>query len=277
VRTVHRGRFGPDVFQEAAYEFIRRHRERPFLLYLPSVLTHGVSFTDPVTTTPWNRDPDRPRQAMYRDMVRYADLQVGQLVDELRRQGVLDRTILFISTDNGSEASFSARFRSRIIQGELYRLSEPGSNVPLIVYGPRYIPGGRTLKLADFSDLLPTFCELAGVPLPEGVILDGRSFAPALLDPSRLEPRSWIFNQYHDERVVSDGRFKLYADGRLFDLDHDFHEREDLASSGDPEVRAARRRLQAALDSLPPDADPPFPLRSQSAFRLRSGLDAATK
>ncbi len=277
VRTVHRGRFGPDVFQEAACEFIRRHRDRPFFLYVPSVLTHGASFTDPVTTTPLNRDPDRPRNEMYRDMVRYADMQVGQLVDELRRQGVLDRTILFVGTDNGSEASFSARFQGRTIQGELYQLTEPGSNVPMIAYGPRYIPGGRTLKLTDFSDLLPTFCELAGAPLPEGVTLDGRSFAPTLLDSSVPEPRSWIFNQYHDERVVSDGRFKLYADGRLFDLENDFHEREDLVSSDDPAVRAARQRLQTALDSLPPDADPPFPLRSQSAFRLRSGLGPASR
>ena len=87
-RTVHRGRFGPDVFQEAAYDFIRRHRDRPFLLYLPSPLTHGWTFTDPVTYTPLNMDPDRPHREMYRDMIRYADLLVGQLVEELRRQGV---------------------------------------------------------------------------------------------------------------------------------------------------------------------------------------------
>lgn len=276
-RKVHRGRFGPDVFQEAAYDFIRRHRDRPFLLYLPSTLTHGWTFTDPVTYTPLNKDPDRPHLDMYRDMIRYADLLVGQLVEELRRQGVLDRTILFVGTDNGTESSFSARFRGRMVQGELYRLTEPGGNVPMIVYGPRYVPGGRTLKLTDFSDLFPTLCELAGAPLPEGVVLDGRSFAKTLLDPSVPEPRRWIFNQYHAERLVSDGRFKLYNDGRLFDLDSDFHEQKDIASSDDPVVQAAKERLQAALDSLPPDADPPFPVRSQSAFRLRSGYGPASK
>ena len=55
-REVHRGRFGPDVFQEAACRFIRRHKDRPFLLYLPSPLTHGWTFTDPVTPTPLNMD-----------------------------------------------------------------------------------------------------------------------------------------------------------------------------------------------------------------------------
>lgn len=276
-RTVHRGRFGPDVFQQAAYDFIRRHRDRPFLLYLPSPLTHGWTFTDPVTYTPLNMSPDRPPREMYRDMIRYADLLVGQLVEELRRQDILDRTIVFVGTDNGSEASFSARFQGRLVQGGLYRMTEPGANVPLIVYSPRRVPGGRTLKLADFSDLLPTFCELAGAPLPAGVTLDGHSFAQTLLDPTVPEPRRWIFNQYGQQRVTSDGQFKLYADGRLFDVQRDFEESEDLADRREPTIQAARRRLQAALDSLPPDAEPPFLIRSQSAFRLRSGLGSGSK
>ncbi|MFZ5831533.1 MAG: sulfatase-like hydrolase/transferase, partial [Planctomycetota bacterium] len=276
-RQVHRGRFGPDVFHEAACDFIRRHKDRPFLLYVPSPLTHGWTFTDPVTPTPLNRDADRPHEAMYRDMIRYADLLVGRLVDELRAQGLLERTIVFAATDNGSEKSFAARYRGRVVQGGLYQMTEPGGNVPLIVYGPGRVPGGRTIKLADFSDLLPTFCELAGSRLPAGVTLDGRSFAPALLDPSVPAPRQWIFNQYHDARVVSDGRFKLYADGRLFDLAADFDEQHDLSTSADPAVRAARERLQKVLDSLPADSPPPFPLRSQSMFRLRSGLGPESK
>ncbi len=276
-RKVHRGRFGPDVFQEAAYRFIRRHKDRPFLVYLPSPLTHGWTFTDPVTPTPLNRDPNRPHDAMYRDMIRYADLLIGRMVDELRNQGILERTILFIGTDNGSEKSFSARFRGRVVQGGLYKMTEPGANVPMIVYGPGLVPGGRTLKLADFSDLLPTFCELAGAALPRGVTLDGRSFAATLLDAGVPEPRQWIFNQYYRERVVSDGRFKLYADGRLLDVAEDFDEQHDLASSRAPAAMEARRRLQAVLDSLPPDSEPPFPLRSQSMFRLRSGLGPASK
>ena len=276
-RKVHQGQFGPDVFQQAAYDFIRRHKDRPFLLYLPSPLTHGWTFTDPVTPTPLNTDADRPHDAMYRDMIRYADLLVGQVVDYLREQGILQRTIIFAGTDNGSENSFSARFRDRVVPGGLYQMTEPGGNVPMIVYGPGLVPGGRTLKLADFSDFLPTFCELAGAPLPSGVTLDGRSFARTLLDPDEAEPRRWIFNQYHQARVVSDGRFKLYGDGRMFDLASDFDEQHDLASSLDTSANKARQRLRTVLDGLPPDNEPPFPLRSQSMFRLRSGLGPASK
>lgn len=276
-REVHRGRFGPDVFHEAACQFVRRHKDRPFLLYLPMVLAHGWTFTEPVTPTPLNRDPDRPHDAMYRDMVRYADLLVGGIVDELRHQGVLQRTIVVVAGDNGTEKAFSARFRGRTVRGGLYQLTEPGGNVPMVVYGPGLVPGGRVLKLADFSDLLPTFCALADAPLPSGVTIDGRSLAAALLAPSVPEPRQWIFNQYHKDRVVNDGRFKLYADGRLFDVLEDFDEQHDLASSHAPATIEARQRLRKVLDSLPPDREPPFPLRSQSMFRLRSGLGPESK
>src|SRR6185312_11377016 len=64
------GRFGPDVSCEFAVDFLRRHRERPFLLYLPMVLTHGQSFTENVVPTPLNRDPGRPHHAMFADMLR---------------------------------------------------------------------------------------------------------------------------------------------------------------------------------------------------------------
>ena len=47
-REVLTGRFGPDVTQEFAVDFLRRHRERPFLLYYPMMLAHGQSFTEPV-------------------------------------------------------------------------------------------------------------------------------------------------------------------------------------------------------------------------------------
>jgi arylsulfatase A len=135
------------------------------------------------------------------------------------------------------------------------------------------VPGRRTLKLADFSDLLPTFCELAGAKLPADRTIDGRSFAAAV----RGEPfagREWIFNQYAKERVVTDGRYKLWNDGRFFDLAVDFSERNDLQASRNPAVAAARQKLQTALGSLPPDAAPPFPLRSQSIFRARTAARA---
>ena len=125
------------------------------------------------------------------------------------------------------------------------------------------------MPLADFTDVFPTLCELAGLALPTDRRLDGRSLAPFLRgDDGAKPPREWIFCQYHTRRTVRDARFKLYSTGELYDVERDREETTDLAGAGDGAGIAARRRLQAVLDSLPPDAPPPFKLRSQSAFKL---------
>jgi arylsulfatase A-like enzyme len=268
-REKHPGKFGPDVAQAFATDFIRRHRDRPFLLYYPMFLTHGKSFTEHVVPTPLNREEKQDERARYAEMVRYTDKLVGDLIAQLEREGLRDNTIVFVATDNGTHPTLSAKANGRVVPGGLYTLSEPGGNVPLIVNCPKLVPGGRTLTLADFSDLLPTFCELAGAKPPADRVIDGRSFAAAVRG-EKFTGRSWIFNQYARERVVSDGRYKLWGDGRLFDLTSDFTEQRDLRNSSDANLVSVKRTLQGALDSLPADAAAPFPLRSQSIFRART-------
>ncbi|MBI3852113.1 MAG: sulfatase-like hydrolase/transferase [Verrucomicrobia bacterium] len=270
-RETHPDKFGPDVTQAFALDFIRRHRSRPFLLYYPMLLTHGQTFTKPVVPTPLNLNTNRPHQEMFADMLRYADKLVGDLVRALDELKLRDNTIVFVASDNGTEKEFTARRNGREVRGGLYTLTEAGSEVVLLANNPKLIPDGRTLPLADFSDVYPTLCELVGIPLPKGVTLDGRSFARFLRgEPSAKPPRDWIFNQYHTNRVVRDARFKLYSDGRLFDANADPDEQRDLAGSAEPGAVEARQRLQRVLASLPPDAPPPFPLRSQSAFKIRA-------
>lgn len=266
-REVHPGEFGPDVSLRYIEQFLERDHDQPFLLYHPMVLTHGDTFLHPVVPTPLNRDADRPHQEMFVDMVRYADQLVGQVVESLEKNGLRENTIVVVATDNGTEKQRVARARGRKIRGDLYQMTEAGSDVALLVNAPGIVPPGRTIPLADFSDLLPTFAELAGVEIPDELVLDGRSFAPAVLGQADSGPRQWIFNQYGDDRVVRGHRYKLYSDGRFYDVENDFDEAHDLAASDDPQHLAARRRLQQVLDSLPPDAPPPFPLRSQTAFK----------
>src|SRR6185436_12675332 len=111
--------------------------------------------------------------------------------------------------------------------------------------------GGRTVPLSDFSDVLPTLCELTGISLPEGVVLDGKSCAPFLCGEAGAKPpREWIFNQLHTMRTVRDERFKLYSDGHFFDANADPDEQHDLSTPAAPEAVAALGKLQRALASL---------------------------
>ena len=206
---------------------------------------------------------------MFADMLRYADAVVGDIVAELDKLGLRDNTIVFVASDNGTEHRFQARRSGRVVQGNLYSLTEAGGSIVLTVNSPRLIPGGRTVPLADFTDIYPTICELAGVPLSPRHRVDGQSLAAFLLDqPGAMPPRTWILNEQHTTRVVRDRRFKLYSDGRFFDANSDPAEQRDLAQVTEPTVAAARQHLQQVLASLPPDSPPPFPLRSLQAFKI---------
>jgi arylsulfatase A-like enzyme len=268
-REVLAGQFGPDVSKEFAMDFLRRHRGEPFFLYLPVVLTHGQTFSVPAVPTPLNRNSDRPPQEMFADMLRYADKIIGDVVAEVERLGLGEKTIIFVASDNGTEHGFQACRKGRVVQGDLYSLTEAGGNVVLLVNSPRLVPGGRTVPLADFTDIYPTVCELTGVPLSPQHRPDGHSLAAYLRGkPGAVPPRNWILNEYHETRVVRDTRFKLYSDGRFFDANDDPAEQHDLTQTTEPTAAAARERLKQVLASLPADAPPPFPLRSLSAFKI---------
>jgi arylsulfatase A-like enzyme len=269
-REVDAGKFGPDVLQEFALDFLTRHREQPFLLYYPLVLTHGQTHTQPVVPTPLNRETGRPQHEMYGEMVQYADRLVGELVAKLDQLGLRERTLVFVATDNGTESRITGSRKGQSVRGGLYELTEAGSNVGLIANCPKLVPGGRTVPLADFTDIYPTLCELTGIPVPSELVLDGRSQAAILRGlPDARPPRDWIFDQYHNRRMVRDTRFKLYSTGELYDVEADRAEQHNLAVSHDPAAIAAREKLSKVLASFPPDARPRFRLLSQSAFKLR--------
>ena len=101
-----------------------------------------------------------------------------------------------------------------------------------------------------YCDFLPTFAELAGGAPPEGVTLDGRSFAPALQGRT-CEGRRWVFAEHGKESWVRTRRWKLYRDGRLFDLREDPEEARPLPDDiTTREATHARAELGAGLAGL---------------------------
>ena len=266
-REVRKGKFGPDEFQKFAFDFMARHRNRPFFLYHSMVLAHRTGHG--VNTTPENKDnPPPDERAAFAGLVRYADRQVAELIAELARLGLRDNTIVIIASDNGTERSISGRRNGLMVKGGIYSVSEAGGNVALVVHSPKLVPGNRVASLCDFSDIFPTLCAFARTPIPADLVLDGRSQAEYLLEKAE-PPRKWIFNQYRPDRVVRDARFKLYSDGRFFDANRDWLEQRPIAPGADPVSDESRRQLQAVMSSLPADVPAPFPHRSISAFNQR--------
>jgi len=270
VRETHPGRFGPDVFQEFAIDFLTRHQNEPFFFYYPMPLAHGSSAAHALTTTPENRaNPPADKHAAYRDMIRYADRQIAEIFLSLDQLGLRDNTIVFVATDNGSDGGLSARQNGRLVHGGIYKITENGSNVAMLVNSPKLIPGGRLASLVDFTDIFPTLCDFAGIRIPTGLTIDGRSYASFLRGHGAI-PREWIFNQYDPDRVVRNERFKLWDNGNLFDLEADPGEEHPLPRDQDPVADRARTRLQAVLNAMPPNTSPGFMHLSLSAFGKRA-------
>lgn len=276
------GRFGPDVFTDWSIDFMRRHRSEPFLLYQSAILTHI-----PVTTTPHAPDPDASPREKFAAMVRYADHLVGRLVAGLDELGLRENTIVFIASDNGTDngtdqgmpESLGGRINGMIAGEGIYSLTESGINMPLIVSAPGWIEQGcESDALVNAADILPTLAELGGAELPTDRTIDGISFADIVRDePDGAWQRPWTFTQYADMRVVRDERFKLFSDGRLYDLAADPLERSPVDATADAPASAARDRLASVLQSLPPNADWPWAFRSISARKLRAEADAARR
>jgi arylsulfatase A len=238
----------PDITHAFALDFMRRHRDGPFFFYYPSHLVHGPILRTPDTKPETGKDGE----ALYNDNVAYLDKQVGELVAELDKLGMREKTLILFTGDNGT-ARRAGTIGGRQVNGAKGSLLEGGARVPLIANWKGTAPGGRVLRdLVDFSDFVPTFSELAGAKMPEGMAFDGHSFAPQLRG-EKGNPRDWIFVQLGARWYVRDDGWKRDEMGTLFDMkDSPFIEAEVALDSKDPAAAEARRRLGAVLAQLNP-------------------------
>ncbi|MBM4143625.1 MAG: hypothetical protein FJ225_08565 [Lentisphaerae bacterium] len=246
--------FFPDVCQDYALEFIRRHgvggkaAGKPFFLYYPTHLMHNHLAPTPDSKTGVKSNPGERRA----ENLIYLDKQIGALATELDRLNLRENTLIIFAGDNGTDMA-GYTINKRRISGGKHTMLEGGALVPCIVNWKGTAPAGSVVKdLVDFSDLLPTFAELAGAKLPDKVPYDGLSFAP-LLRGKKGVSREWIFMGCDDKWYVREDKWKLNQAGELFDMkDAPFTEPLVPADSKDPEAAAARKRLQAVLDKLNP-------------------------
>jgi arylsulfatase A len=249
-----KGKYGPDVSCDYALDFIEQHKTGPFLLYFPMALVHS-----PFVPTPdsegWDKPEHKNNTKYFADMVAYMDKIVGRIVSKLDELGLRGNTLVLFTGDNGTNKSIKSKTKNGIIQGDKGQTTDAGTRVPLIANQPGVVPSGKVCSdLVDFSDFVPTFAEAAGTEIPENMKVDGRSFLPQL-SGKKGNPREWIFCHYdprwgnrRKRRFVRDKRWKLYADGELYDVPADTLEQNPNPS--DPEAVAARKRLQAVLDSI---------------------------
>ena len=275
ILDVREEQYGPDIFSDFLLEFIETNRDRPFFAYYPMVLPHS-----PFPPTPHSVNPEsQDEQRNFEDMVAYIDFIVGRFQDKLEELSLARHTVFLFTSDNGTHHRLRSALGGAEIRGDKGALTDAATHVPLIISAPGRIRGGRVLTdLMDFSDFLPTLAQAAGVGMPGGRTVDGISFWERL-QGKQGTPREWHYTYYfprpfaerfdnpyrHPEVIwVRDRRYKLYADGKLFDMRDDPRETNALLPSSGA-LEEVRRRLRRALGSMPTSAARIPPERSAAS------------
>lgn len=266
------GEYGPKLVNDFALDFITRHRQQPFFLYYPMILTH-----DPFQPTPNSAEWDpkttgenaKRDNKHFADMTAYMDKLIGELVARLDELALRENTVLLFLGDNGTSSKITSQFQGQSYAGGKGKTNRQGTHVPMIASWPAQMSAGRvSTDLISTTDFLPTLCEMAGIPVPAQV--DGVSFLPQLKGQPGT-PREWLYGWYSPrqkpvltvQEFAFDHRFKLYRDGRFFDLVADPLEKEALAVvalTGEPAAAATRlaRVLDQFKDARPAELDEGF-------------------
>lgn len=268
--------YSPDLMFDDITSFVNENQENPFFLYWATPIPHAAiqapkrwvdyyvrKFGD---EKPYLGEkgyfPHRYPRAGYAAMISYLDEQVGLLVKQLKELGVYENTLIVFTSDNGptynggtdSPWFDSAKpYRSDYGNGKGF-VREGGLKVPMIASWPGHIqPGTTTNLISSFWDVMPTFCDIAGVPSPKDT--DGLSMLPTLEGKSgqrKHEFLYWEFPSYGGQQAVRMGKWKVIRKDlfkeqpiiEIFNLEEDPLETENLAGQHPDVVERAMLLFQ---------------------------------
>ncbi|MBR9999555.1 MAG: sulfatase [Cyclobacteriaceae bacterium] len=178
------------LYTEKAVDFIRRHKDGPFFLYVPHSMPHvplGVS----------GKFKGKSEQGMYGDVMMEIDWSVGAIIKVLEENGIDDNTLVIFTTDNGPWLNFGNHAGStgglREGKGTSF---EGGQRIPCIIKWAGHIPEGKICnKMAATLDIMPTLAEITGASLPDHKI-DGISILSLLKGEENANPRDHLYYYY---------------------------------------------------------------------------------
>jgi len=269
-----KGQYAPELLTREALEFVERNQDGPFFLYWAKIRPHAANQASrhygpetgegmPVPTDAPYSDEDWPQpQKNHAAMITQLDADVGKLLDLLDSLGIAENTLVIFGSDNGPHREggaepdfFDSSGPLRGIKRDLY---EGGIRVPTIASWPGTIAPGTDRTVWAYWDLFPTFAELAGAAVPEG--LDGVSLARLFREGQRpFETRPPLYWEFHGggfSQAVRDGDWKLVRNSpdsapELYNLAEDLGETRDLAAEY-PEKTAELTRLLTDLRTPSP-------------------------
>jgi arylsulfatase A-like enzyme len=183
-------------FVDKTLDFLRRHQGQPCYVNLWPDDVH----------TPWVPNQERlglypsgpAEERKFKAVLDEYDRQMGRLFKGLAALGLEERTLVIFTSDNGPLPSFRGS-RSGGLRGSKLSLYEGGTRMPFIVRWPGHVPAGRVddQSVLAATDLFPSLCAVAGVPLPTGVPFDGEDVSAAWTGRpvTRTKPLFWEYGR----------------------------------------------------------------------------------
>jgi arylsulfatase A-like enzyme len=242
-----------DELGRAAAEYIGRHKEGAFFLYLAFNATHGPRHAAPADL---EQAGGAGAEKVLRAMTSALDRSVGTVLDALDEHGLTkDTLVVFVNDNGGATGHDNAPLRDR--KGSTW---EGGIRVPFAVRWPGRIAAGQVVDAPVISlDVFPTAMAAAGVEKTPGKPLDGVDLVRLVATPPEDRPRRTLYWRSGPKWAVRDGDLKVVAgnagprQGRtaamatpaLFDLAADPGEKNDLAATRPADVA----RLQALFEA----------------------------
>ncbi|HUR59858.1 MAG TPA: sulfatase, partial [Opitutaceae bacterium] len=272
-----KGQYLADFLTDRAVDFIARHKDQPFFLYLPHFAVHVPIHAKAEYIEAWQKKPVSGTHwnPTYAAMIQSLDESVGRVVAKLDELKLADNTVVIFSSDNGGLGGYQrteapsekkGNTDNAPLRGGKGTLYEGGLRVPFIVRWPGVIRPGTTSEVPlAHVDIYPTFVDIAHGQPRAGYVLDGVSFVPTLRSPGAKPAREaiyWHFPGYLESYVhptgfrttpagaIHAGDFKLlefFETNRveLYDVKADIGERNDLAGQMPEKVAALRSELAA--------------------------------
>lgn len=269
-----------DRLNHEAVQFIRRHHDQPFFLYLSHYAPHtrlkgkpelvekyrnkpGAGDPGPRSET---RDRNNPELAA---MLESIDEGVGQIMAELDRHGLTDDTLIIFTSDNGGEAVRAEGLgvtSVKPLRAGKSHLYEGGIRVSLLMQWPGVIEAGGVCDVPVITtDFYPTFLDATPAETAPGQIFDGRSLWPLMRDPqTKWEPRTlyWHYPLHEPHFLggrscgaIRDGDWKLIeffdtGELELYNLADDIGETKNLAKQMPDRVKQLHVKLKAWRDGV---------------------------
>lgn len=245
-----------DLINDYAIDFIRRKKDKPFLLLINHGAPHypiqgrktpGFRVTGKTNKEQPKLKTDNPK-ALYKEMIEVMDEGIGNIVTELEKQGIRKNTLIIFTSDNGPARIGSAG----IFRGHKGQVYEGGHRVAGVFNWPAQLPSGKKCSTPIISmDMLPTFITIAGGKVDPKRKFDGINIIEAL--KGETIQRKPLFWQHKDNVAVRNGTWKLVLSGKkaeLFNLANDISEKNDLTTKHPDKVTHLKKLVEAWQTSV---------------------------